>query len=354
MKFDTTYLGPQGKHAEDEAYHGSRYADVKAAIFQNAYYLTWGDEGEQPLPVYAVTLGRILRGVVPGCLPWQFKAAAMRAVESKADMRWGEDGRGFRRLLHPNSICLFGRWIIDGENSYSGYFRQGSEALIVARYSTCCTETRRGYTRSLSLVGKLYPTTDTDHVDPLETANFITQEDIGGERTQYINDAELRNAPNVTPWRRGWGTPILLISGLLFKFVNVEPAIRQLHTIAELGKPPDEQTRTPEFMQLTVSDEQPYVQGGALDFRDEILEHLDEGGQSCRDDRKLVFNVDVTDHGTRRGVLAQRWQFDDWQRIGRIEFTEAVASYNGDFVIHFSHPNWRTDRNDPATSVRAT
>ncbi|MGI8568987.1 MAG: hypothetical protein ACR2KT_07910 [Methylocella sp.] len=24
--------------------------------------------------------------------------------------------------------------------------------------------------------------------------------DIGGEYTDYLNDAELRNAPNVTPW----------------------------------------------------------------------------------------------------------------------------------------------------------
>src|SRR5437763_5698479 len=38
------------------------------------------------------------------------------------------------------------------------------------------------------------------------TANFITQQDIGGEHTDFINDAELRNAPDtdgVAPrWRR--------------------------------------------------------------------------------------------------------------------------------------------------------
>jgi len=26
--------------------------------------------------------------------------------------------------------------------------------------------------------------------------------------------------------------------------------------------------------------------------------------------------------------------------------------YNGDFVIHFNHPTWRQDRNDPATATR--
>ena len=33
-------------------------------------------------------------------------------------------------------------------------------------------------------------------------------------------------------------------------------------------------------------------------------------------------------------------------------FHNAVASYNGDCVIHFHHPTWRDDRNDPATATR--
>ncbi|WP_182864693.1 hypothetical protein [Stieleria mannarensis] len=352
MEFDRDHLGPQGIDADDQAYDGSRYQDVKAALFQNAYYLEWGDQGEPPLPCYGVTLGRVLRGILPKGLPWQFKAAAQRTVDSHADLRWGSDHRGFRRLLHPNGVCLLGRWIIDVENEYSGYFRNGSEALIIARYSTCCSETRRGYIRSLSLVGKLYPTTDVNHREKLPTADFITQEDIGGQRTPYINDAELRNAPNVTPWRRGWGTPILLITGLLFKFVNVEPAIRQLHTIAELGKPTGEPTQTPRFMRLTVAEDQPRIAGEELDFRDEILEQLYDRGSSASTGRTLTFNIEVTDQGKRRGLLWQRWRFENWRRIGRIEFTEAVASYNGDFVLHFHHPTWRSDRNDPDTTSR--
>ena len=105
-------------------------------------------------------------------------------------------------------------------------------------------------------------------------------------------------------------------------------------------------------MRLTVGEEQPRIAGEALDFRDEILEQLYDRGHSASTGRKLIFNIDVTDHGKRRGLLRQRWKFDDWQRIGRIEFSEAVASYNGDFVIHFHHPTWRSDRNDPDTASR--
>mgnify|MGYP000234528908 CR=1 FL=1 len=32
---------------------------------------------------------------------------------------------------------------------------------------------------------------------------------------------------------------------------------------------------------------------------------------------------------------------------GLVVFDNAVASYNGDAVIHFTHPTWRQDRNDP-------
>ncbi len=109
---------------------------------------------------------------------------------------------------------------------------------MIARYSTCCSETRRGYTRSLSMVARLYPTTDPEHAEVLPTAGLITQQDIGGDHSTHINDAELRNAPDVTVVRRGSGLPIILITGLLFDRVNLESSVRQLYEIAELGKDP--------------------------------------------------------------------------------------------------------------------
>ena len=351
MKFDSSFLGPQEFSDDDQQYRGARYADVKRAMFLNAYYDTWGTEGEPPLPVYDVTLGRALRGILPGGQLWKFKQAAARTLDSLALLRWGPDGRGFRRILHPNGVTLFGRWTIDQENPYTGYFQAGREALIVARYSTCCAETRRGYNRSLSLVGALFPTNDPDHQELLPTASFIAQEDLGGERTTYINDAVLRNAPNTTPWRRGLGVPILLLTGLAFMKVDRQPTMRQLYEIAEMGKPPDEPTQAPTFLQLTVNKEQPPIRGDDIDFRDEILEQIYDHGDSNAK-RRLVFDIEVTDQGETRGKLIQRRTFSGWSKIGRIEFTEAVASYNSDFVLHFHHPPWRNDQNNPSTVVR--
>src|SRR5262249_17083777 len=126
-----------------------------------------------PLPVHPVTLSSLLYGILPFGPPYVFRQATERAVDSAADLRWGLDRKGFRRLVHPNGICLTGLWQITEDTHYSGYFRNGSRALVLGRYSPCCRETRRGPLRSLSLVGKLFPTADPDHVAPLRTASFM-------------------------------------------------------------------------------------------------------------------------------------------------------------------------------------
>jgi hypothetical protein len=337
---------------EDRRYSGSRVAEVVSAIFANPYQRVWGGAGEPPLPVYEVTLRSVLGHVIPFAGSGQFRKASERTLDSGADLRWGPDGKGFRRLVHPNGVCLVGKWQILEETGYSGYFGQGSTALVIARYSTCCTETRRGHTRSLSMVGKLFPTTDPNHLEPLRTANFITQEDIGGNQTDFINDAELLNAPNTTASRRGAGAALLVAIGLVFNRVDRQPSMRQLYPIAELGKPAGQPTRAPEFMRLLVSRTQPRIPGDALDFRDEVMAQIFDRGDPIPK-RALSFDIEVTDEGSTSGpALRQRRTFGKWRRIGSLVFNDAVISYNGDFVIHFNHPTWRQDRNDPSTATR--
>jgi hypothetical protein len=347
------YFGTEGVSEEDRTYNGSRFSEVRDALFANPYQKVWGrDDGERGLPVYEVTLLNVLRGILSFNKGYLFRQATERAVDSHADLRWGPDGKGFRRLLHPNGVCLIGLWEITEETRWSGYFRKGSKALVVGRYSTCCTETRRGHTRSLALVGKLFPTTDASDPQQFQTASFITQQDIAGEHTDYLNDAELRNAPDVHAWRRGIGLPILLITGALFQSVDRQPSHRQLYQIAELGKSKSEPTRSPEFMRLLVVPEQPRIEGEALDFRDEIMAQIFDRGDATPK-RTLTFRIEATDDGSTRGTpVLQRRVFTDWRSIGRLTFDNAVISYNSDFVIHFNHPTWRADRNDPSTATR--
>jgi hypothetical protein len=330
--------------SEDRDYKGSRYADVVGSIFANPYQRVWGAAGEPALPVHKVTF----RSVAGGML-----AASERAIDSSADLRWGANRQGFRRLVHPNGVCLTGTWRIFERTEYTGYFTAGSVALIVARYSTCCTETRRGHTRSLSLAGKLFPSVDVNHTELLRTANFMTQEDIGGADTEYINDADLRNAPDITAFRRGLGgVPTLLVTGRAFERADREPGIRQLYPIAELGKPDRVPTRAPEFMRLTVVRSQPRIPGPDLDVRDEVLAQIFDGGNPVPQ-RTLRFTIEVTDQGQVSGpAFRVRRTFSGWRAIGELVFDNAVASHNGDAVLHFNHPTWRTDKNDPKTATR--
>lgn len=346
------YFGTEEFTDEDRAYRGSRFSEVRDAVFGNPYQKVWGGDGEPPLPVYEVNLASALRGILSFGRRYFFRQAVERAVDSHADLRWGAGGKGFRRLLHPNGVCLTGLWEITQDTAYSGYFRKGCRAVIIGRYSTCCTEPRRGHTRSLSLVGKLFPTTDPNHTELLRTANFITQEDLGGEDTGYINDAECRNAPDTRAWRRGAGLGVFIVEAVLFLRADKQPTIRQLYPIAELDKEEGEATRAPEFMRLLVAPEQPRIEGVALDFRDEIMAQIfDKGDPSPK--RTLTFNIQVTDEGSTAGPpVFERRTFKNWRNIGTITFDNAVVSYNGDFVIHFNHPTWRDDKNDPATATR--
>jgi hypothetical protein len=352
VRIDPTRLGPEGLSPDDVGYRGSRFADVRAAVFANPYYRVWGAPDEPPLPVHAVRLRYALAGLIRR--RWQFQAASNRSVDSRADLRWGVDGLGFRRILHTNGVCLTGTWSIDAAppgRPYSGYFRPGSRGLVIGRYSVCCTETRRDRYRSLSLVGKVYPTIDPADSATLRPASFITQEDLGGSRSHRISDVELRNAPDVTPSRRRSALPVFLVTGLVLRRTDVQTTIRQLYEVAELGMPAGAPIATPTFMRLVTD---PSDDGGDhpdLDFRDEILARIyDRGDATPR--RTLTFHIEVSDTGTRRGILRMRRDITNWQRIGRIHFIEAVSSYNGDFVLHYPHPAWRNDPNDPSTVVR--
>ena len=253
--------------------------------------------------MYAVRLRYALAGLLKQ--RWQFQAASDRSVDSRADLRWGADGLGFRRILHPNGVCLTGTWSIDAAppgRRYCGYFLPGSRGLVVGRYSVCCTETRRDRYRSLSLVGKLYPTIDQADPAPFRPASFITQEDLGGSRSYVIDEVELRNAPDVTPWNRRSALPVFLVTGLVLRRTDVQTTIRQLYEIAELGMPAGAPIATPMYMRLVADPAEHVDDRPDPDFRDEILGRIyDRGDPQPR--RTLTFHIEVSDTGTHRGVL---------------------------------------------------
>jgi hypothetical protein len=350
--FDLEALhGQQETTDEDRSYKGSRYSEVRQALYANPYRGGASGQAPGPLPMFRSTIGNAWRGTLHG---HKFlKEASARTIDTRSDLRWGTDRKGFRRILAPNGICVLGTWEITADNPYTGYFQKGAKGLTIGRVSSDGNETRRGQRRSISLGMKIYPTTDPEHPTPLIPASLIAQEDLGGMRTAFVNDAELRNMPNVHAYRRGIYVLVMIRAGLYFLPLDKVGDVRQLHEIAELDKPANVPTRCPEHMMLKMATGQRRIEGDGLDFRDEIYAHMFSPGDQ-NPTGSMEFDIFVSDTGKRRGFPGfRRVTVTNWQRIGTLRFTEAVCSYNGDHVIHFHHPGWRDNKNDPSTAIRS-
>jgi hypothetical protein len=350
--FDLEALhGQQETTDEDRSYKGSRYSEVREALFRNPY--RGGTSGQEAgaLPMFRSTIRNAWRGTLHG---HKFlKEASARTIDTRSDLRWGADGKGFRRILAPNGICLLGTWEITADNPYTGYFQNGAKGLTIGRISSDGSETRRGQRRSISLGMKVYPTADPNHPTPLIPAGVIVQEDLGGMHTDFLNDAELVNMPSVHSYRRGIHVLVMLRAGTYFLPLDKVADVRQLHEVAELGKPAGVPTRCPEHTMLKMAAGQRRIEGSQLDFRDEIYAHLFNAGDQ-HPTGSIAFDILVSDQGKRMGFPGfRRVKVTGWQRIGTVRFTEAVASYNADHVIHFHHPGWRDNKNDAATAIRS-
>jgi hypothetical protein len=250
--------------------------------------------------------------------------AARRTLSDRRDiLPW------FRKLVHPNGICFAGVWHITEDNPYSGAFRPGTEALIIARASTALTATRRGQWRAFGFAGKIFPTLDP--MERVRTANFFTIEDLGGTLRDYYLDAENTNdIIVVTPTPEAAAhAAVGALAAKDFAIADgtidpTRPLIRQLYPIAEAAETDPAAVRAPTWLMITGADEVPRVV--ADDFRDELrLEHYPDG---------LRFDIYVSDWGTRIGPKV-------WQRIGQIEVFEYALSDGCDHRLHFAHPPWR-------------
>ncbi len=101
------------------------------ALFENPYQRVWGGEGEPPLPVYKVTLGSLLRGILPFGQPPVFASATARAVDAQSDLRWGPDRKGYSLACYTPMEFVW--WASGG----SQLRRNTQDILRQAAGSTC-------------------------------------------------------------------------------------------------------------------------------------------------------------------------------------------------------------------------
>jgi hypothetical protein len=102
-----TIFGSQELTQEDHEAHGSRFRDVKAAIFANPYQPVWGAPDAPPLPYYKTTNTSVYAGSFPGGSPPPIQTGLDQSAGfpggSPVGRRWqrlSQTGAPHRRLRH--------------------------------------------------------------------------------------------------------------------------------------------------------------------------------------------------------------------------------------------------------------
>jgi hypothetical protein len=237
---------------------------------------------------------------------------AKRTLESRDDIL-----PYFDKLAHPNGICLKGTWKIHKETPYSGYFKNFSEALIIARASSAMSNTKSGEIRAFGLAGKLFPTTSPTKQNSESTANFFVIDDLGGTDAKHFTDVALTNEPTVTTTSEVMKNLLYALKvAKAFGDADSHSGIRQLYEISELGEHDKSMIRTPKWIKITAQKGQGV---DAKDFRDELKIN----------GKNLMFDIAVAS------------KKDEWNIIGTIVFDASVVSTACDHRLHFHHPKWK-------------
>ncbi len=290
----------------------SLFSEYKGSNFSGTWHQVTSDE--YTLPHNEISFGYLLNWGVN-----EIKNSATRTLSDHSDAL-----PYFTKLVHPNGICLSGKWRIMHDNPYGGYFKQGSEALIIARASVALNETTKGHQRAFGFAGKLFPTTDSD--DVVQTANFFLIDDLGGTSAEHYTSVAMTNEPassiTLTVVRHLIYSIKLAVT---FGEADSNPGIRQLYEVSYLGEENTSTVRTPRWMKVQAL---PGQTVNAEDFRDEL--NVDAHGG------EIKFSVSVASSQDSRGRK-------NWSEIGEIILDASVVSNSCDHRLHFHHPKWKSN-----------
>lgn len=291
-----------GLNAQAKNYEGSTYNEVWEQVTSDPY---------KKLPKNKISVASLY-----GFLKSKIKRAAKRTLSDRSDIL-----PQFRKLAHPNGVCLTGKWVITEDNPYGGYFKKGSEALIIARASTAMSATTRGRNRAFGLAGKLFPTSNFD--EKTETANFFLVDDLGGTKASHYAGVEMTNAPTTSFTTAILAHAIYAVKlALTFGKADSNPNIRQVYEISHLGEENPANVRTPEWMKIGAQPGSYLVD--EKDFRNELNVEKHHG----------VLYMDIA---------VASGEDKNFKKIGEIRFEESVASNSCDHRLHFHHPKWKSN-----------
>jgi hypothetical protein len=293
--FLSALLVSQSTHAS------STFNEVKNIVFNNVY------DTEQ-LPQYEVSTKNF---VVNGFN--RLLDRATRTLNETNDYYPKID-----KLVHANGICFSGIWTITKNNPYSGLFKRGSQALIIARASAATSSTRSDESRSLGFAGKIFPTMDPNQ--SVETANFFVIDNLMGKMTDHYLETTMTNKPELGFKLGSIGFALKVFN--IFKDLDKDPGYRPVYPIAEAGLLANERVSTPKFFMIKADSR--VLKNEESDFRDELSINKNHPNG-------VVFNILVND-------TTSDLNSNEWNKIGQISLNESIVSYGCDKQLHFHHP----------------
>lgn len=298
-----TFLGLKTTHAAE--YTGSKAKDVWSVVRSDPY---------KNLPSNEVRYKDLFDGAIS-----LIERSANRTLNDRSDLL-----PRFNKLAHPNGVCLKGTWEITKKNPYSGLFKKGSEAIILARASVALSKTEAGDLRGFGLAGKLFATTDEN--EKVETANFFLVDDLGGTRAEHYTDVEMTNEPKVSKTLEVLANlQYVLKLVTTFNKADENPTKRQVYEVAMAARAADEKIVTPKWMMVKASAGQ--FKTDESDFRNELGLSVQRSPLSFE-----IYTASAEVKGKK-----------NWIKIGNIVFDESIASDSCDHRLHFHHPKWRSD-----------
>ena len=260
--------------------------------------------------------------------------AAKRAITDQSDYF----KINTKKLIRGNGICLAGKWVINQNTPYSGYFAKGAEGLVILRASVGFDDTTQGAYRSFGMAGKLFPTMDPK--EDVKTANFFLIDDNAGTKRPYFLDAPLLSEAKVTYFNilsetiRDFSIDfvrMLLTVEKAQKKADNESKIRQLYPISRAGSKNLQSVKSPALLKIIGSKNLWRVD--ETDFRNELrIKNYPAYGTRSKYPHHLKFDIHVA---------AERSNNPTWsEAIGYIELYEDVVSDACDMRLRFPHPAW--------------
>jgi len=291
------------KITSDTSYSGSTFREVRDQVFSDPY------ETLPELPLDEIKTTRFFKN---------FKnllyRAAKRTISKEADVL-----PYFNKLIHSNGIGYSGTWNVTEDNPYTGLFKKGTKALLVARASCILTEVKAGAHRGFGFAGKVWPTMDPD--EKHKTANFLLLHSFVGTADRYFSDVKISNNPVIgTGWNLLKYFGVLATTMASFPWSDKHLTYRSLVQMAKVGVDNLDDVVSPTWLMVKARNNRIKDYD---DFRKEIVVENREGG-------KLIFDVFTSE---KPRVNGER----EWTKLGFVELTESIASVSTDHHLHFHH-----------------